>query len=241
LLSGFAATMYELQRVSQLRETDARLDRRLAAVSGALRSGSPSSTVDVARLFHHGDGNAFYFIAWSRDGAVAGRSLHAPVDVPRPERPDRAQSRTYRRKREGYREAYQFTDAGDCVLAGRSRAADLEAMAWFKAWLFVTNAVDYNRPAGEIAVRTFAEGGAAVLIVEDTGGGIAASDLPHVFERFYRADQSRSRADGRSGLGLAICRSIIDAAGGTVDVSSQPGAGTTVTVRLPGAAVGRSS
>ena len=136
----------------------------------------------MARLFHHGDGSAFYFIAWSRDGAVAGRSLHAPVDVPRPERPDGAQSRTYRRKREGYREAYQFTDAGDCVLAGRSRAADLEAMARFKAWLFVA------------------------------GGGVLAT-----------------------GLGLAICKSIIDAAGGTVDVSSQPGAGTTVTVRLPGA------
>ena len=63
----------------------------------------------------------------------------------------------------------------------------------------------------------------------DTGQGIPAEDLPHLFERFYRADKSRSRVQGRNGLGLAICKAIVDAHGGTIDVSSQPGAGSTFT------------
>jgi two-component system sensor histidine kinase BaeS len=71
------------------------------------------------------------------------------------------------------------------------------------------------------------------LTVTDTGQGIAAEDVPHVFERFYRADKSRSRAEGRSGLGLAICKAIVDNHGGTIEASSELGAGSTFTVRLP--------
>ena len=72
-------------------------------------------------------------------------------------------------------------------------------------------------------------------MVSDAGQGIAAEDLPHIFERFYRADKSRSRAEGRSGLGLAICKAIVDADNGSIEVTTQPGAGTTFTVRLPAA------
>ncbi len=97
----------------------------------------------------------------------------------------------------------------------------------------LTNAIHYNKPNGEIRVNTRSENGGAVLTVADSGQGIAAEDVPHVFERFYRADKSRSRAEGRSGLGLAICKAIVDSHGGSIDVSSQPGAGTTFTVRLP--------
>jgi heavy metal sensor kinase len=96
----------------------------------------------------------------------------------------------------------------------------------------LTNAIYYNKPSGEIRVSTRAENGAAIVTVADTGQGIAPEDLPHIFERFYRADKSRSRAAGRSGLGLAISKAIVDAHGGTIEVTSQAGTGTTFTVRL---------
>jgi signal transduction histidine kinase len=71
------------------------------------------------------------------------------------------------------------------------------------------------------------------MIVADTGQGMPAEDLAHLFERFYRVDKSRSRIQGRNGLGLAICKAIVDAHGGSIDVSSKSGAGSTFTVRLP--------
>lgn len=97
----------------------------------------------------------------------------------------------------------------------------------------LTNAIHYNRPGGEIRVTTAAEERWAVATVADTGVGISAEDLPHIFERFYRADKSRGRATGNSGLGLAIAKAIVDAHGGSLEVASQPGHGTTVTLRLP--------
>jgi two-component system OmpR family sensor kinase/two-component system sensor histidine kinase BaeS len=69
--------------------------------------------------------------------------------------------------------------------------------------------------------------------VRDTGTGIAAADLPHIFDRFYRADRSRTRGSGGAGLGLAIARRIVEAHGGTIDATSTPGKGTTVSFRLP--------
>jgi signal transduction histidine kinase len=71
------------------------------------------------------------------------------------------------------------------------------------------------------------------LKVADTGPGIATEDLPHVFERFYRADDSRTEADGGSGLGLAIAKAIVEAHGGKIEVESKTGDGTHFTVRLP--------
>ena len=98
----------------------------------------------------------------------------------------------------------------------------------------LANAIQYNKGQGEVRVATCIEQGAAVLTVADTGPGLSPDDLPHVFERFYRADKSRTRAEGGSGLGLAICKAIVDAHGGTIEVSSQPGAGTQFIVKLPG-------
>ncbi len=73
------------------------------------------------------------------------------------------------------------------------------------------------------------------MSVQDTGEGILPEHLPHVFDRFYRADPARSRATGGSGLGLAIARAIVEAHGGDVSVASDgvPGRGSTFTVHLP--------
>ncbi|MCX6929605.1 MAG: ATP-binding protein [Verrucomicrobia bacterium] len=97
----------------------------------------------------------------------------------------------------------------------------------------LTNAIHFNRDQGEVRLSARAENRAVHLTVADTGQGIPAEDIPHLFERFYRADKSRSRIQGRNGLGLAICKAIIDAHGGTIEVSSQPGTGSTFTVKLP--------
>ena len=82
-----------------------------------------------------------------------------------------------------------------------------------------------------------------VLCVSDTGSGISAVDLPHVFERFYRGDKSRQRGDrdSGSGLGLSICRSIVAAHGGTIEARSVEGAGATFEVRLPEQGSGQGS
>ena len=69
--------------------------------------------------------------------------------------------------------------------------------------------------------------------VVDTGAGITAEDLPHVFERFYRADRARAQATGGSGIGLAIVKHIVEAHGGTIGVQSAPGRGSRFEVRLP--------
>jgi signal transduction histidine kinase len=76
--------------------------------------------------------------------------------------------------------------------------------------------------------------GSAVLRIEDSGCGIAEEDLPHIFDRFFRTDRSRSREVPGSGLGLSIAKWIVDAHGGQIQVASRLGAGSTFTVELPG-------
>lgn len=95
------------------------------------------------------------------------------------------------------------------------------------------NAIDYNRDAGEIRLTVWTEGETACLEVADTGLGISAEHLPHVFERFYRADAARSGAGSRTGLGLAISKAIVDAHGGALSISSELKKGTSVILRLP--------
>ncbi|MCB0159771.1 MAG: HAMP domain-containing histidine kinase, partial [Caldilineaceae bacterium] len=110
---------------------------------------------------------------------------------------------------------------------------DLERMAQVFNNL-VSNALRYTPADGTITLAARARGATVELTVADTGAGIDADALPHIFDRFYRADQARS--DDASGLGLPIVKSIVQAHGGTVDVTSTPGAGTTFRVVLPAAA-----
>lgn len=97
----------------------------------------------------------------------------------------------------------------------------------------LSNAIRYNHENGDVEIRVEAVNGSAVIAVTDTGIGIPDADLPHIFDRFYRVDQSRTRSDGGSGLGLAICHSIVEAHHGTITARSQLQSGTSVEVRLP--------
>jgi two-component system, OmpR family, sensor kinase len=97
----------------------------------------------------------------------------------------------------------------------------------------VSNAIQYNRDDGRVELAVWKEEPSACLRVADTGIGITPEDLPHVFERFYRADKARAREAGGAGLGLAVTRWIVESHGGQITCTSEAGQGTTFLVRLP--------
>lgn len=97
----------------------------------------------------------------------------------------------------------------------------------------VDNAIKYTPNGGRITVRLFAENERAALTVADTGIGISPESLPHVFERFYRADRARTRESGGTGLGLAIVKAICGAHDGTLFIESEEGKSTTLRIELP--------
>ena len=97
----------------------------------------------------------------------------------------------------------------------------------------LSNAAKFVPPGGHVWVELVAESTWARLVVADDGPGIAPEDLPHVFERFFRG---KGTGVGGSGIGLAVVAGLVNAHGGEVAVASEPGHGTTFTVRLPQAA-----
>jgi heavy metal sensor kinase len=100
--------------------------------------------------------------------------------------------------------------------------------------IVLENAVKYTPRGGGISIVTNWEGGSAAEIkIRDSGIGIPEKDLAHIFERFYRVDQARSRESGGTGLGLSIARTFVDLHGGTIDAQSQLGSGTAILIRLP--------
>lgn len=102
----------------------------------------------------------------------------------------------------------------------------------------VSNAVRHTPEGGRVSLSARTSGDEVVIDVRDTGSGIGADDLPHVFDRFWRAEKSRSRRTGGSGLGLAIVRRLAEAHGGSASAVSTEGAGSVFTLRLPAGAVG---
>ena len=101
----------------------------------------------------------------------------------------------------------------------------------------VRNAIEHTPPGGRVDLGVRHDNGDVALIVKDSGAGISREDLPHVWERFYRAEKSRRRHNGGgdgAGLGLAIVRGIVEAHDGTVEAASPPNDGATFTIRLPG-------
>jgi two-component system sensor histidine kinase BaeS len=97
----------------------------------------------------------------------------------------------------------------------------------------VTNALRHTPEGGSVRLGAGRDGDVVVIEIADTGTGISAEELTHIFDRFWRAEKSRSRQTGGSGLGLAIVRKLAEAHGGTVTVASAPGQGSTFALRLP--------
>ena len=99
--------------------------------------------------------------------------------------------------------------------------------------MLVDNAIKYSPSGGRITLSAEILGGRAHLSVQDEGQGIAPESLPHIFDRFYRTDESRARETGGTGLGLAIAKWIVERHGGWFEVRSFVGVGTRMTIVLP--------
>ena len=97
----------------------------------------------------------------------------------------------------------------------------------------IANGIKYTQPGGRVEITLAQHGKEAQVRIADTGIGIPAEHIPHIFDRFYRIDRARNRADGGSGLGLAISKGIVEAHAGRITVDSTPGKGSTFTVYLP--------
>jgi two-component system, OmpR family, phosphate regulon sensor histidine kinase PhoR len=108
--------------------------------------------------------------------------------------------------------------------------ADLLSQVWMN---LLHNAIKFTSTGGRIAIALHPHGEQVEFSIADSGIGISADERVHIFERFYKADKSRTRAAGGSGLGLAIVKKIIDLHHGAIDLTSEVGQGTTFTVELP--------
>ncbi len=134
------------------------------------------------------------------------------------------------------REARECADALSFEASARNVAVQVEGESWQlmadHEWIdsiyinLIANAIHYNVPNGSVQVRVYP----SFVEVSDTGIGIPQEDIPHLFERFYRVDKSRSRETGGTGLGLPIVKTIADRYGATIHVDSAMGRGTTIRI-----------
>ncbi|HET9079925.1 MAG TPA: SpoIIE family protein phosphatase [Trebonia sp.] len=247
-LAGARAYVDERRRSAALAELDAAKTTFLQNVSHEFRTPLTLMLGPLEDLIaaHAGDSEAEQLEMIRRNGRRLLRLVNSLLDFSRIEaghaRPQLAVTDTGALTA---RVASSFADV--CRLAGIALATEC-APAWALAdaamWEtivlnLISNAVKYTL-AGSVTVQTGpAPGGGIEMTVADTGSGIAAEDLPHLFDRFYRAASSTGRSTEGSGIGLALVKSLVDMHGGTITVDSTPGAGTAVTVRLPAASVRR--
>lgn len=99
--------------------------------------------------------------------------------------------------------------------------------------VFLDNSIKYTPEGGTISLNSFTKNKSVIIEIEDTGIGISKEDLPHIFDRFYRADKSRTKDSGGTGLGLSIAKWIILRHKGSIEVQSKPGLGTKISISLP--------
>jgi signal transduction histidine kinase len=99
--------------------------------------------------------------------------------------------------------------------------------------IFIDNSIKYTPEGGNIKLNSYSKGRSLVIEIDDTGIGISKEDLPHIFDRFYRADKSRTKESGGTGLGLSIAKWIILKHKGSVEVQSRPHYGTKICLRIP--------
>lgn len=168
------------------------------------------------------------------------RMVDSLLFLARAERPDAIlQPTTFeaRPEVEGVLEFYEAAaDEGQITLScGGNAILTADANLFRRAVSnLISNALRYTPEQGSVTVTLLQEANGSVMVrVVDTGAGVAAEHLPHLFDRFYRADPARSDPAAGTGLGLAIVRSILEAHGGAAEIASEPGAGTTVTLHFP--------
>jgi signal transduction histidine kinase len=100
-------------------------------------------------------------------------------------------------------------------------------------WNVIVNGIKYTQPDGEVTISLQEKKDIALITIQDNGIGISNSDLPLIFNRFYRVDKARSREEGGTGLGLSICKFIVSAHKGSIDIESTLGEGTKFKIKLP--------
>lgn len=132
------------------------------------------------------------------------------------------------------RDVFLAHENGDAQGDEDARVTGSDVLLYRAVYNLVENAIKYNRPGGSVTVRTYTEGGRAVLCVRDTGIGIGREHWETIFDPFVRVDKSRSRAMGGAGLGLALVREIAGEHGGSVRVADSSDAGTEIVLELPG-------
>jgi two-component system heavy metal sensor histidine kinase CusS len=166
--------------------------------------------------------DSMLFIARSEDPRT--HIAREPVDV----------SRELERIREVYEAPAADAGVKLTIACEPDTRAELDRTLFQRAMSnLIGNAIRYTPRGGEIAVKASRSNGELRLDVSDTGSGISSGDLPHIFDRFYRADPSRSTSSGNVGLGLAIVKSIVTLHGGTIAARSDPNEGTCMSIRLP--------